>query len=152
MKRYLLTFLIALVIGFFLSEFFIRQYNDYNGIKVSNVGDSFYFVQYGVFSTLESMEKNTISLENYVYNIQDNMYYVYVGITKKKENADKIVSHYKDLGYDAIIKEYQLNLEEFSSLIDNYDNVLASTDDPIAISSIINQVLMKYEEVVINDN
>ncbi len=150
MKKYLLTFLIALVIGFFLSEFFIRQYRDYNGIKVSNVGDSFYFIQYGVFSSEDSMEENTISLENYVYNIQDNMYYVYVGITKKKENADKIVSHYKSLGYDAIIKEYQLNHEEFSNLINNYDEVLSVTNDPIAISSVINQVLTKYEEVVIN--
>ena len=150
MKKYLLTFLVALVIGFFLSEFFIRQYRDYNGIKVSNVGDSFYFIQYGVFSSEDSMEENTISLENYVYNIQDNMYYVYVGITKKKENADKIVSHYKSLGYDAIIKEYQLNHEEFSNLINNYDEVLSVTNDPIAISSVINQVLTKYEEVVIN--
>lgn len=151
MKKYLLTFLMALIVGFFLSEFFIRQYNDYNGIKVSNTGDNFYFVQYGVFSNKESMEKNAISLENYVYNIENDMYYVYVGITKRKENAEKIVNYYKNLGYDAIIKEYQLNHEEFSNLINNYDEVLSATDDPVTIASIINQTLMKYEEVVISD-
>ena len=59
MKKYLFTFLIALIIGFFLSNFFIRQYDNYTGIKVSSFGDELYFVQYGVFSTLENMERET---------------------------------------------------------------------------------------------
>lgn len=150
MKKYLLTFLMALIIGFFLSEFFINQYNDYDGIKVSGIGEELYFIQYGVFSSEDSMEENTISLENYVYNIEDNKYYVYVGITKKEENAKKIVEYYKKLGYDAIIKKYQLTNEKFLSEIDNYDNVLSLTEDSTAIASVINQVLIKYEEVVIN--
>jgi hypothetical protein len=59
------------------------------------------------------MEKETIALENYVYNISEDMYYVYVGITKNKENANKIVNHYKDLGYETIIKEYEINNSKF---------------------------------------
>ena len=55
MKKYLLTFVIALIIGFFLSNFFLKQYDDFKGIKVSNKGESLYFIQYGVFSTLESL-------------------------------------------------------------------------------------------------
>ena len=66
MKKYLLTFIIALIIGFFLSTFFLRQYDNFNGIKVSSTGENLYFVQYGVFSSLESLEENTISLQNYV--------------------------------------------------------------------------------------
>ena len=108
MKKYLLTFLIALIIGFFLSNFFLKQYNDFDGIKVSGTGESLYFVQYGVFSSLESLEENTIALQNYVYNKQDNLYYVYVGITKLEENAEKIVKYYKNLGYDAVIKEFEI--------------------------------------------
>lgn len=152
MKKYMLTFLSALIIGFFLSEFFINQYNDYNGIKVSGTGEELYFIQYGVFSNLESMEENTISLESYVYNTQDNLYYVYVGITKKEENAKKIVDYYKNLGYNTIIKKYQITHEEFLNQIDNYDKVLELTDDSTAIASVINQVLIKYEEVVISGN
>ena len=76
MKKYLFTFLIALIIGFLFSNFFLKQYDDYNGIKVSNVGENLYFIQYGVFSNLDSLEENTISLQNYVYNKQDNLYYV----------------------------------------------------------------------------
>lgn len=150
MKKYLFTFLIALIVGFFLSNFFLKQYDEFNGIKVSGVGDNTYFIQYGVFSSLESLEENTISLQNYVYNKQDNLYYVYVGITKLEENAKKIVNYYKKLGYDAIIKEFGITNKEFLELLVNYDQILKNTNDETAISSIVNQTLMKYEEVVIS--
>ena len=150
MKKYLLTFLIAIVIGFFLSNFFLRQYNDFNGIKVSGIGEELYFIQYGVFSNLESLEENTIELQNYVYTRQDNLYYVYVGITKIEENANKIVELYKSLGYDTIIKKFSITNKDFLELLVNYDEVLRSTNDNTAISSIISQVLTKYEEVVIS--
>ena len=150
MKKYLLTFLIALIIGFFLSNFFLKQYNNFDGIKVSGTGEPLYFVQYGVFSSLESLEENTIALQNYVYNKQDNLYYVYVGITKLEENAEKIVKYYKNLGYDAVIKKFEITNKEFLKLLINYDEVLKNTDDETAIASIISQVLIKYEEVVIS--
>lgn len=150
MKKYLFTFFSALVIGFFLGNFFLKQYNDFNGIKVSNTGDNLYFIQYGVFSNLKELEDNTINLQNYVYNEQDNLYYVYVGITKLKENADKILKHYNSLGYDVSIKEFGISNKNFIELLKNYDDVLKNTDDDTTISSIVNQVLAKYEEVVIN--
>ena len=150
MKKYLFTFFKALIIGFFLTNFFLKQYEDYDGIKVSSTGESLYFIQYGVFSSLESLEENTISLQNYVYNKQDNFYYVYVGITKLEDNAEKLVEFYKNKGYDAIIKKFEITNKDFLDLLVNYDEILKTTNDDTVISSIINQVLMKYEEVVIN--
>ena len=150
MKKYLLTLIIALIIGFFLSNFFLRQYNDYEGIKVSSKGETLYFIQYGVFSTLDSLEESTISLPNYIYNKQDGLYYVYVGITSLKENADKIVNYYKNIGNETIIKEYSITNKEFLNLLENYDTLLKNLNDETAISSIINEILVKYEEVVIS--
>ena len=149
MKKYLFTFLLAMVIGFFLSSFFIRQYDSYTGIKVTGIGNSLYFVQYGVFSSVESMEKETISLENYVYNIIEDKYYVYVGITGKEENSNKIVNYYKNLGYNTIIKKYEILNNKFLEELENYDNILLNTSDKTVIASLINQILIKYEEVVI---
>ena len=150
MKKYIFTFFIALVIGFFLCNTFLKQYNDYQGIKVSSNGEKLYFVQYGAYSSLDSLEENTINLQNYVYNEQNNLYYVYVGITKLKENANKIVKYYNDLGYDAIIKEFDITNKNFIESLSNYDDVLKNTTDKTAIASLISQVLSKYEEVVIN--
>ena len=52
--------------------------------------------------------------------------------------------------YETIIKEFGISNKNFLDLLVNYDEVLKSTDDETAISSIINQVLVKYEEVVIS--
>ena len=69
---------------------------------------------------------------------------------KKEENAKKLVNYYKTLGYDVIIKKFEISNKNFLELLVNYDEVLKNTDDTAAISSVVNQVLMKYEEVVIN--
>lgn len=150
MKKYLFTFFIAIVIGFFLSAFFIKQYDNYTGIKVSGTGENLYFIQYGVFSSVDNMEKETIALENYVYNINEDMYYVFVGITKNRDNANKIVNYYKGLGYDTIIKEYEISNTKFLEELNNFDNILSNTTDKTVIASLINQILIKYEEVVIS--
>ena len=150
MKKYLFTFLCSLIIGFFLANFFIKQYKNSTGIKVSLNSEELYFIQYGVFSSKESMEENTLQLQNYVYNLEDNLYYVYVGITKDSLIADKIVEYYRRINYETIIKKFNIQNKEFIKLLDNYDNVLSSTDDDIVIASVLNQILMKYEEVVIN--
>lgn len=150
MKKYLFSIFVALVVGFFLSYFFINQYYDFDGVKVSLTGENLYFVQFGVFSSKESLEENTISIENYIYNIDQDMYYVFVGITKSEENAIKIQKHYEQMGYDTIIKNYQITNNTFLKELENYDSLLLSTEDDTVISSLINQTLTKYEEVVIN--
>ncbi|MDO4963199.1 MAG: hypothetical protein Q4E75_03785 [bacterium] len=150
MKKYLFALTIALVIGFFLSKFFLGGYKDFDGIKVNSNSEELYFIQYGVFSSLDSLEENTISLQNYVYNEDNNLYYVYVGITKKEENANKIVEYYKKQGYDPIIKKFGITNKKFLNILNNYDEVLKNTNDSTAIASVISQILVKYEEVVIN--
>lgn len=149
MKQYIFTFVVALIIGFFLCNFFIKQYDDYNGIKVANTGYELYFIEYGAYDTISDMEKNTINLENYIYNEKDNKYYVYIGVTELLDNANRIVEHYKNLGYETSIKKFGITNKEFMEIIKNYDNLLKSIEDETAFSSLISQVLTKYEEVVI---
>lgn len=150
MKKYLLTFLLAIIIGFFLSNIFLNQYNDKSKILVSSSGEELYFIQYGVYSSEASMEENTLDLQSYIYNIIDDKYYVFVGITRNKDNADKISKYYKENNHDTIIKQYFVNNNTFLNNLYNYDKVLSNTKDSIVISSITNQVLINYEEVVIN--
>ena len=150
MKKYFKSIVCAIVIGVSLSYIFLRQYNDYNGIKVVSLTDSVYFIQYGVFSNKQSMEENTINLQNYVYNIDSDKYYVYVGITRSEDNKEKIFNYYKNIGYDTIVKEYGISNKDFLEKLKSMDDILSNTDDVTTISSIINKTLEMYEEVVIN--
>lgn len=148
MKKYFKTFIFASLVGFFLGIICIRQYKDSGTITVAKASNTLYFVQFGVFSSKDNMEQNTINLQNYIYNINDELYYVYVGITKYRDNADKIVSYYQDLGYKTIIKEYEISNKKYIKEIENLDEVLRTTEDSVVIGSIANQSLEKYESIV----
>ncbi len=148
MKKYIKSMMLALIVGLFLSNIVLKQYDSYSGIKVSSSNEILYFIQYGVYSNKSSMEENTINLQNYVYNINDDKYYVYVGITKT--NKDKIVDYYKSLGYETIIKEFGISNKKFIEKLNVLDETLNNTTDITAIASIISQTLELYEEVVIN--
>ena len=115
-------------------------------------GEMLYFVEYGVFNNYNEMEANTINLENYIYKVDDNKYYVYIGITKSDEVVNKMANYFKNLGYNTKVKEFYITNDEFISSINNYDVVLLSTDDNVVMGEVISQGLTTYEEVVIDEN
>ena len=111
-----------------------------------------YFFEYGIFDNEKEMEENTINLENYIYQIADNKYYVYVGISKSDEVIKKINNHFTNLGYSTKVKEFYVTNEKFISTIENYDAILLLTDDSTTIGSIISDGLNAYEEEVISES
>ena len=149
MKNTLFIILIALIIGFFLGSFFIKKYNGDLNLVIADSTSEVYFIQYGIFSDFDSMEKNTINLENYIYKEDMNKYYVYVGITKNKDNCSKIQNFYSKLGYNTIVKSYFINNNKFLKLLNDYDEIISKIEDDTVLSSVMSQVLSKYEEVVI---
>ena len=151
MKKYLFTVIISLVVGFLLSNFLIRQYDDYKGITVYKEGEMLYFIEYGVFNDYNEMEAGTINLENYIYQINNNKYYVYIGITKSDEVLNKITNYFKSLDYNINTKEFYITNDKFVKEIENLDAVLLLTDDNVVIGEVISQGLNSYEEVVINE-
>lgn len=151
MKKNLIIVLCAIAIGFFMGKTFLEQYEGYNGIKVtSSSGEILYFIKYGEYETMEEMESETISLSNYIYNEVNDKYYVYIGITKNKDNLIKLNNYFNSLGYIVYTEEFLVTNESFLKMLENYDSILANTDDSVVISSISNQILTKYEECVIN--
>lgn len=151
MKKNVIIVLCAIAIGFFMGKTFLEQYEGYNGIKVtSSSGEILYFIKYGEYETMEEMESETISLSNYIYNEVNDRYYVYIGITKNKDNLIKLNNYFNSLGYIVYTEEFLVTNESFLKMLENYDSILANTDDSVVISSISNQILTKYEECVIN--
>lgn len=149
MKKYILSISIALVVGMFFGKFLLEQYDAYEGIKLSsNEGEMLYFIRYGIYNSEEEMEKNTLSLVNYVYNIVDDKYYVYIGITKEHDNLIKLNNYYSSLGYKTITEEFLITNRSFLVELANFDNILANTTDEVVISSISSLTLAKYEETV----
>ena len=148
MKKYFITIIVSLVIGFFLSYFVITEYTDKKGVTVYKEVQMLYFFKYNEFNSKEEMDKGTINLESYVYQNDDGKYKVYIAITKNENNIDKIKKYYSD--YNLEVEKYFISNTDYIKSIENLDNILINTDDQTVIGEIIIQGLNNYEEVVLN--
>ena len=148
MKKYLFPIFVSLILGTFMAYFIIRQYEDMPALAVSAEAETLYYIQRGVYTDMNGMTDSMKDFTHYIYNVEDNQYYAYIGITTSKENALKIQNYYKSLGYDTFLKEKITDNDDFISILKQYDELLSKTDDNESIKVICNQVLAKYEELV----
>ena len=145
MKRYLLTIIMSLLVGFLLSNYMLKQYDKNTILPVFGETKTAYLIQQGVYSSYESMEKNTSNLSDYIYSTIDGMYYVYVGMTLDSDNVSKLQQYYKDNKMATIVKTTSLNDKDTINFIMQYDTILKQTNDKTTVKEIIKQVLTKYK-------
>lgn len=144
MKKYLLTIIISLLIGFLLSNFMLKQYDDAVAIMPTfKQEETLYLVQQGVYSSLTSMQENTKNIPYYVYTLDNNLYYVYIGMSLDMDNIEKIRKYYDNM--ETIVKSKTITDENFINTLKMNDEVLKQTEDREVIKETINNVLKKYE-------
>ena len=146
MKKYLLTIIVSLLVGFLLSFYMLKEYEKTDIFFVFYESETAYLIQQGVYSSMESMQENTAHLTDYIYSVIDDMYYVYIGISLDSSNVNKLQEYYKNKDINTIIKTTTLTDQEFIETLRQYDMVLNNTSDEETIKEICKQVLSKYKE------
>lgn len=141
---------LCILIGFFMGNFMFNQYQK-DTDTVALTGENLYFLQAGVFSSLESMKESMKDFSYYIYTKENNMYYSYVGIVKNEKNLQKLKDYFRKTGYDIYVREIFISNISFLTVLDQYEMLLNETTDEKIIKSIENQVLSKYEELVMVD-
>ena len=142
---------LACVVGVLMCKFMYNQYDYSINLKTVFGGnvERAYFIEYGTYSSYDEMEKASLNLSSYIYEEINKTYYVYVGITKSRENAQKLKGYFEKNGYNIYIKEIAVDDDDFLEKLYEFDSLLARTNDEGAIRAIENQVLSKYEEMVL---
>lgn len=107
-----------------------------------------YLIQYGVYSSNESMLENTKKLKNYFYYEEDDKFYVLIGITSDNELKEKIINSY-DLDTDVYMKQIKTDNTTFLETLKQYDKLISSTEDKNTIITAEKQVLSKYDELIL---
>ena len=146
MKKTMLLAVIFVVLGAICGNYLYQKAPD--SISVFQEDNAYYFLQEGVYSSMEIMQENAGDLTNKLTILEDNKYYVYVGITKTRENAEKIQKIYKDMGYQTYIKEMKLDNEEFSNNVVQFDLLVKESDSADDILTIEEVVLATYEDLI----
>lgn len=116
-------------------------------LALNELDKTIYVFQYGVYENKESL--NNINIK-YTYEIKDNKYYVYVGMTSKKQNIEKLENYFNNKNIKTYVKEIRLD-DEFYNVIKQYDLLLDEAESDESIKTIMETVIAKYEEILLND-
>lgn len=149
MKKQILFSLSTIALGFFLGEFLFG--NKLKMIEKLRNSDSYYFLQEGVYSNKDNIQNNLKDLTEKVIDYKNNKYYVYVGITKEKEIANKLKEIYEKKGYKIYQEERNVTSKEFSENVTQFDLLLKNTEEENQILTIEKIVLSNYEEILEKD-
>lgn len=147
-KSTILCVLGAVMIGILIGRYIFNEYKAEAETTMKDINSSIYLMQYGVYSTEESMTENSKKLKNYFYFKDNDGYHVLIGITKKEDLKQKIIDSYK-ITEDIYMKKENTNNQEFLNLLDQYDNLVSTTEDEDTIISAEKQILSKYEELIL---
>lgn len=135
-----------IILGFIIGNFIFGTKIDI--INKLSKKDSFYFLQQGVYNSSDSLKSNTKYLSNKVIDKSNDKYYVYVGITRNKNIADKIIKLYKSRGISLIKKEKYLKSKEFSNNVEQFDILLKDAKEEDEILTIEEVILENYKEII----
>lgn len=148
MKKALILSSIFIILGFYVGNLIFSQRIEFVR-KIKNT-NTYYFLEEGVYSSKEMLETNISKITQKVVSQDQNKYYVYVGITKNREVANKIKKLYEERGYKISIKEKNLNNEEFSNNVTQFDILLKETSDFDDLMTIERIILANYDDLINN--
>lgn len=145
MKKTLIYMTVAILFGALCGKILYDKYEDTS--FVFHAEEKVYFLQEGVYSSEESLNRNTKDINPKLIIKENDKYYVYVGISKSKDGIKKIKDVYEDKGYSIYQKEKTVDDESFLTNLSQYDILLDSAKTNDDILTIEEVVLSNYEEL-----
>ena len=112
-------------------------------VKSANIDEKIYYLNEGIYDTLEELQENTKNLEYYIYEKKDNKYYAYIALTLSEDIKNKLLDYFKE--YDPNVIEEYIDNEKLITSLNEYDELLKQDND---IKENIINGLKKYEEVL----
>ena len=143
MKKTIIKGIFFIIIGFFIGQFLFGEKIEL--IKKLQKGDTYYFLEEGVYNNYDNIENN---ISRKIIENKNNKYYVYIGITRDKEVLDKLINIYKENNIKVQVKEKILESVEFKTNVEQFDLLIKQTKDTSQILTIEEVVIANYEEII----
>ena len=149
LRSVVIPLLIAAVLGFYGAKIVYG----FNKVKtsVSSLSHNAYAIQYGVYTSADTLKKTISDIDNYVVSMEDGKYYIYIGFTTDSKNLSKIRNVYDDLGIDIYVKEVFINNDEFIKNLEQFDILLDNVSSNDDILSITGAILSSYDELILGN-
>lgn len=150
MKKTFILIIIAISSGLLLGKYTFDRYYEFNAQEVFDYENNVYMIKYGTYNSYDEMINNTIDLNRYVFVNDNNLYTVYISITKTLGNAKKILTIYNKKYNDLEIEKVPISNDEFIQNLTEYEKLLDASFDEKNLAIVQNQILSSYEKLVNN--
>lgn len=148
MKNVFKVFIICVLVGVLSAFLIIKEYKvETKKNSNTSLNEVIYLLQVGAYEKSSNVVKATRNLPLYYVEEEADIYHIYVGVVKNKENIDKIKEFYKVFGNNIYIKEKTVSNKSFLELLDKYETVIMNTSESSVVYSIQKEILSKYKEL-----
>lgn len=115
--------------------------------RKSVVKNKYYLLQVGTYKNYDSISKKTKEYENYLVLKEEDLYKLYIGVTKDKEVYKKLVNLYANTS-SIYKKEITLSNQKFDDTLTKYDSLIKNSEDIKEINLVIKSELKFLEEML----
>ena len=119
--------------------------------RKSVVKNKYYLLQVGAYKDYDSISKKTKEYENYLVLKEEDLYKLYIGVTKDKEVYKKLVNLYASTS-SIYKKEITLSNQKFDDTLTKYDSLIKNSEDIKEINLVIKSELKFLEEMLAKKN
>ena len=151
MKKTFIWVLIAIASGVCLGLLTFNKYEDLEVQKVISYSDNVYALYYNSYKTVSEMQNKIKDIERYIYINDGKEISVYLALSAKENNIEKLKKIYDEDGIETKIVKINIDNDEFIQNLNEYEKLLDATEMDSSLIIIENQILSTYEKLVIQD-
>lgn len=139
-KKVVMPIFLSVLCGFISGKLVFSIYEE----KTDNTLSSsiIYLLEDSSYDDYNTMKASTLS-SDYIYYEEDGKYKTVIGMTKKKENIEKIRKVYDK---DVKIEEYLLNDSDINSKLEELDEKILNSNSDNEIKDLVVEMLNIYKE------
>lgn len=144
MKRYM-PIIMAILIGIVFGNLI---FDSYEAEEVMTSDGNVYMLQYGAYTDKSVMNENIKNLDKdiYITVYENEIYYVYLGITTNYDNALNLKKIYDDMDIFLYIKDNYLGNSQLIEKIKKLDNLMRNEKDISIVIDYAKRGLVLYKE------
>jgi len=142
-KGFLTAAVVVMILGVTTAKVLFDKTN-------SNKKDNTYVLELGSYDTKESLAYDTRDINDFIILKENNKFLAVVGLSKNKENLEKVSKLYNNLGYSLFIRPKNITNKAFNTNLEQFDKLLREAKREDEIRTINSVILSSYEELIIN--
>lgn len=139
-KNILIPLIISIILGIISAKSIYKIYEE--DIETRLTSSKIYLLENGSYKNYDDMRKENIK-NSYVYYKDKDLYKSVIGITKDKDNIEKIKTIFDD---SIVIEEYYISSDIINNKQKEYDEILKKAQNTKEATKIINDIIELYKE------